>query len=137
MEEIGPWVPYLDATTRDVIGPAVTTSCACVLLTKLKRSMTGHFWLRVMSARAMRSTRLKPEESRPSRLTALVFAIESPRLALPATSRSRGTETCVVTVRAGLVPEAGMFTVTGNCMFAPKTCAGVMNCVPEKYRSDA
>ena len=34
--------------------------------------------------------------------------------------------------RAGVVPEAGIVNVTGNCMFVPNTCAGVMNCVPEK-----
>ena len=72
-----------------------------------------------------------------SRFVAFVEAVVSPKVPLPATKRSRGIETCVVTVRAGVVPEAGIVKVTGNCMFAPNTCAGVMNCVPEKYRSEA
>jgi hypothetical protein len=73
----------------------------------------------------------KPEERRPSRLVALFEAVETPRLALPETSWSRGMVAKPVTVCAGVVAVAGMVTVTGTWTLLPKTCPGVMNCVPE------
>ena len=60
------------------------------------------------------------------------LAFVSPRLPLPAVSRSRGIETVVVTVCAGVVPLAGIVKLTGTCSWLPKICTGVMNCVPEK-----